>query len=77
MERDKEDIPEEEDKFGELCRGRRYKRRMTRAEKGELQSELEGRVPCEIIQFVETSHIRGEEEELQSSPIIEESLIPT
>jgi hypothetical protein len=57
--------------------GRRYKRRKTRDEKGDSCSELEGRGPCTIVQIVEVPHIRGEEEESQSSPIIEESLIHT
>jgi hypothetical protein len=55
----------------------RYKRRKNiGAEKGESLSEPEGRGPYAIIQIVEIPHLRGEEEELQSSPIIKESLSP-
>jgi hypothetical protein len=72
-----EGIPEEEEEFGELHKGRRYKRKKTRARKGESHNESEGRGPCAIIQIVDIPHIRGEEEEFQSSPIIEESLSST
>jgi hypothetical protein len=37
-----EDIPEEGYEFGELCRGRRYKRKNIEAERRELCSEIEG-----------------------------------
>jgi hypothetical protein len=57
MQRNEEGIPEEEEEFGELCRGRRYKRQNTGDEKGYLCSETEGRGPCAIIQFVEIPHI--------------------
>jgi hypothetical protein len=38
-----DNIPEEGYEIGELRRGRRYKRKMTRVEKGEPHSEPEGR----------------------------------
>jgi hypothetical protein len=40
-----EDIPEEGYEFGELHRGRRYKRKNTEAERRESCSEPEGREP--------------------------------
>jgi hypothetical protein len=77
MQRTKEVVSKEEDEFGVLCSGRRYKRQNTRDEKGESCIDLEWRGPCAIVQIVEIAHIKGEEEEFQSSPIIEESLSPT
>jgi hypothetical protein len=59
-----------------LGSGRRYKRQNIGAEKGEPRSEPEWRGPCTIIQIVEIPHIKGEEEEFHSSPIIEELLSP-
>jgi hypothetical protein len=49
MQRVEEGLLEEEEEFGELRRGRRYKRRKTRVEKGEPHNEPEGRGPFEII----------------------------
>jgi hypothetical protein len=46
MQRNEEGIPEEEDEFGVLHSGRRYKRLKTGAEKGESCSEYEKRVTC-------------------------------
>jgi hypothetical protein len=57
-------IPEEEYDFGELQRGRRYKRKKTRVEKGEPHSDPEGREPCTLVWIVEIPYIGGEEEEL-------------
>jgi hypothetical protein len=53
MKRNEEGIPEEEDEFGVLHSGRRYKRFKTGADKGESRSEYERRVPCTIFQIVE------------------------
>jgi hypothetical protein len=44
--------------------------------KGDPHSEPEGRGPCTIIQIMEIPHIIGEEEEFQSSIVIEEPFIP-
>jgi hypothetical protein len=43
------DIPEEGYKFGELRRGRRYKRKNIEAERRESCNELEGREPCTLV----------------------------
>jgi hypothetical protein len=77
MQRNEEGVSEEEDEFGVLHSGRRYKRLKTGAEKGESHSEFERREPCTIVQIIEIPHIEGEEEDSQFSPIIEESLSPT
>ena len=61
MQRTEEVVSEEEDEFGVLRSGRKYKRRKTGVEKGEPRSELEGRVPCATIQIVEIPYIEGEE----------------
>jgi len=42
-------IPEEKYEFGELCRGRRYKKQKTGDEKGEPQSDIEGRDPFSLL----------------------------
>jgi hypothetical protein len=76
MKRNKEGIPKEEDEFGVLRSGRRYKRLKTRAEKVESCSEYERGVPYAIVQIVEIPHTEGEEEDSQFIPIIEESLSP-
>jgi hypothetical protein len=39
-------IPEEQYEFGELHRGRRYKRQKIGAHKGDSHSEPKGREPC-------------------------------
>jgi hypothetical protein len=77
MQRTEEGITEEEDEFGLLHGERRYKRKKTGVEKGESRSEPKGIEPYAIVQIVDIPHIRGEEEESQFSPIIEEPLIPT
>jgi hypothetical protein len=60
-----------------LHSGRRHKRLKTAVEKGESHIEPKWRGPCVIVKIVEIPHIKGEEEEFQSSLIIEESLSPT
>jgi hypothetical protein len=77
MQRNEEGIPEEEDEFGVLCNGRRYKRLKTRVEEGDNHNEYERREPYEIVHIIEIPHIEGEEEDSQFNPIIEESLSPT
>jgi hypothetical protein len=73
MQRVKEGIPEEEEEeFGEMCKGRRYKRRKVGAKRGVSHSEPEGRGPYAIIQIMDIPHIRGEKEEFHSSLVIEE-----
>jgi hypothetical protein len=44
-----EDIPEEGYEFGELHRGRRYKRKYIEVERREPCSELEGRETCTLV----------------------------
>ena len=45
----KDDIPEEEYDFGELHKGRRYKRKKTGAKKGYSHSEREEREPFTLV----------------------------
>jgi hypothetical protein len=77
MQRNKEGALEEEDEFGVLCSGRRYKRFNIGDEKRDLHNEYEKREPCVLIHIIEIPHTKGEEEDSQFSTIIEESLIPT
>jgi hypothetical protein len=46
---EEEGIPEEDYEFGELSRGRRYKRKNIGDEKGGPHSEPEGREPCTLV----------------------------
>jgi len=57
--------------------GEGYKCLKTRDEKRESCSEFERREPCAIVYIIEISHIEGEEDDSQFSPIIEYLLIPT
>jgi hypothetical protein len=76
MQRNEGGIPEEENRFEVLHGVRRYNRKNTEDEKGESHNEPKGREPCAIVQIVEIPYIGGEEEEFQSSLVIEEQLIP-
>jgi len=60
MQRTEEVLSKEEDEFGVLHSGRRYKRRKTGDEKEEQCSEPEWIGPCAIFQTVEIPHIKGE-----------------
>ena len=60
--RNKEYISEEEDDFGVLCSGRRYKRLNIEVYKGESHSDFERREPWEIVQIIKIPHLKGEEE---------------
>jgi hypothetical protein len=70
-------IPGEEYDFGELRRGRRYKRQKIGAGREEQHSEPKEREPCALVRIIEISYIGGEEEGFQSSPVIEEPVSPT
>jgi hypothetical protein len=52
MQRNEESMSEEEDKFGVLCIGRRYKRLKNGAEKGESCIEYETREPYALIYII-------------------------
>jgi hypothetical protein len=60
-----------------LCGVRRYKRQNIGARKEETHSETEEREPCTVVRIMEIPYIGGEEEEFQSSPVIEESVSHT
>jgi len=75
MQRNEEGILEEEDEFGVMCSGRRYKRLKFGDEKGESCNEYESREHCTIVQIIEILHTEGEEDDSQLSHIIEYSLI--
>jgi hypothetical protein len=72
-----DDIPKEGYEFGELHIGRRCKRKNIEAERRESCSDLEGREPCTLVRILEVPYLGGEEEELQSIPIIEDLASPT
>jgi hypothetical protein len=56
---------------------RRYKRKKTRAGREEKHGEIEEREPCTLFLIVEIIYIGGEEEESQSSLVIEEMVSHT
>jgi hypothetical protein len=58
-----EDILEEGYEFGELHRGRRYKRKNIEAERRESCSDPEGIEPCALVSIMEVPYLRGEKED--------------
>jgi hypothetical protein len=70
-------VSEEEDEFGVLHSGIRYKRLKNGAMKGELGNEPKGREPYAIVWIIEILHIEGEEDNSQIIPIIEKSISAT
>jgi hypothetical protein len=75
MQDKEEGISKGEDEFGVLCSGRRYKKSITIAEEREKHSEYpEHRISIYITQV---QQIEGEEEDIQFSPVIEESVSPS